>query len=1583
MNGIMPTLNFAVVKQLFAVSILALAVIVGLACDGPAPTPTTASTPTPERTPTVAPTPAMAPSPIVAPTPTPPPSPIVAPTPTPPPTPTVAPTPEPETAATGQQIEWGRCDAPFECGQVQVPADYRDPEAGNIKIAFLIHRATSPEKRIGYLFVNPGGPGASGFELASRVLSGRFTDEVVEHFDIVGFDPRGVKYSQPDFACGEPGELDALLATIDGVFDTPEEMAAGEKLAALCVNSMGPVAGLVHSGYVAADMDEIRKALGAEQISYYGVSYGSYLGAWYATLFPDSVRAMVVDAAGNNQAYQTANRQERIALNVEGDKESLDAALEEALRACTDPDCPIYNNGDPVGYYRQAAAKFHLVNTAAGSPESEFLAINLLIFNQTLWPHLWHGLAELWEDDNPNIFVQYANALLKDDPGVVLMNNAVGCLDTWVLRPDLDRAARLEDDRIIHSIITERFPLLALAKAAGSLESTCPFYDQFAPAPLEEPLDGSDVPILVIGNGSDAATPLSESRDFAVKSLSNGYLIETDHFKHGVYPDNQCVNNHVHRALIDGKLPSARRVFCDEDRTFAPKAEPATAALPAERMNLVGCAKGFGCGWIQVPADYRDPEAGSIRIALSVHRATSPDKRIGYLFVNPGGPGSSGVDLVAGARRGNFSDEILERFDIIGFDPRGVETAPKVIKLLKEAGVDPSLVSWGSQIDFACGDPGEQLALLASIDMPIDTPEEIAAGEAAANLCIQSMGPVGGLVHSEYVARDMDEIRKALGAEQISYLGFSYGSELGVWYATLFPDSVRAMAVDGARNPFPTDPDQQEPVSKPEELTRGDIGETNLAVFEARVAAALAACADPECPIYNDGDPVGYFRQAVAKTDLINAAAKHPHAGFYGVYKATRDETGWPELWQGLFELHENDDPAILLKYARDNSYIRELGASFNDHVNCLDQWVVDPENDRAARLEQEAKAFANESKGKERYPLLWSIPAPTLPEACTFYDQFAPGPLAGPFDGGGLPILVVGNHDDPATLFSDSEEVATEVLSNGYLVETSHFKHVVYPRNQCVNDHIHRALIDSVMPDERRVFCEEDRTFAPGPAAKPEPAATGEQIDWSKCGPLECGSIRVPADYRDPEAGSINIAVNVHRATSPEKRIGYLLVNPGGPGGSGIEVAFAAALGQFSDEIVERFDIVGFDPRGVGLSDELVAHFDKERIDFSELVGGGSQPEFACGGPGEQLALLASIDGAIDTPEEIAAGEAAANLCIQSMGPVGGLLHSAYVAYDMDEIRKALGAEQISYFGASYGSALGVWYATLFPDSVRAMVVDGASNPVEQATTQQERVASEIQGEWEPFETLLEKALTACAADPQCPIYNDGNPVGYFKQAAVKLGLVNAAAGNNPEAGTWGVVSTLYSEKGWPDLWQGLFELNENDDPSILLKYAEKQFPDQGPTAARFSDHVNCLDNWSLHPELARSARLDDAAGVAAAFKERLPLLAVLRSYSWLVNACPFYDRFAPEPLEGPLNGGGVPILVIGNHSDPATPFNESEELVTDTLSDGYLVETSHRKHVVYPENQCVNDHIHRALIEGVYPSARRVFCEREDPSE
>ncbi len=461
------------------------------------------------------------------------------------------------------------------------------------------------------------------------------------------------------------------------------------------------------------------------------------------------------------------------------------------------------------------------------------------------------------------------------------------------------------------------------------------------------------------------------------------------------------------------------------------------------------------------------------------------------------------------------------------------------------------------------------------------------------------------------------------------------------------------------------------------------------------------------------------------------------------------------------------------------------------------------------------------------------------------------------------------------------------------------------------------------------------------------------EQVAWEQCvSGLECATVSVPADYADPSLGSINIAVNVSRARVPDERIGYLFVNPGGPGGSGVQIVDAAVL-VFTDEVLDRFDIIGFDPRGVG----------------------DSEPDFTCGPPGSALAAFATTDPPVDTLEEVAVVETVVDSCVESMGPAAGRLHSEFVARDMDEIRNALGAEQISYLGFSYGSALGVWYASLFPDNVRAMVVDGADNPLDDVSTQDLRLQNFVD-ELQDFERLLNDALESCDSD-ECPIFNGGDPIGYFYEAADKMDLVVADVSDNPSAAFLGLVQPLYDEASWPTLHEALFDLNDNDDATGFATLARSQLL-EAEDGVNITGYINCLDGYSLFPEIDRETQVNDSDAIDELFAEKFPLMWAANRPS--VSICPYLDVIAPPAFEGDFDGGDVPILVIGNPSDPATPFSESEELVEDTLSNGYLAEVDHASHVVYPANDCANELIHALLLDGELPEDRRSTCAREE---
>lgn len=483
-----------------------------------------------------------------------------------------------------------------------------------------------------------------------------------------------------------------------------------------------------------------------------------------------------------------------------------------------------------------------------------------------------------------------------------------------------------------------------------------------------------------------------------------------------------------------------------------------------------------------------------------------------------------------------------------------------------------------------------------------------------------------------------------------------------------------------------------------------------------------------------------------------------------------------------------------------------------------------------------------------------------------------------------------------------------------------------------------------------------------PAPAKEPSddevaqlPLAA-ETIEWEDCDFDQCGIVEVPVDYDDPSAGTLNIAVSVHRATDLDKRVGYLLMNPGGPGGPGLGMATAG----WPEELEEAFDLIGFDPRGVG----------------------ASEPTFACGQGSEQFDLLNQIDGLPDTPEEVELGRQAVQLCVDSMGPAALQLGTDEVVRDMDEIRKALGAEQISYLGGSYGSTIGIWYASRFPENVQSMVIDAAGDSTLKSDTLEATIDT-LAAIGLPLEAQLEAALNSCV-DDSCPAWNDGDPIGYWQQAAAKFDLVVDEAGGNPSAGLTSVNGFLYTQDDWPALHNAVADLVERDDASLFIDQGfARSTLGADPTAPKFHEYVNCLDAIALHGtktvEEAVARALDFQDDVEAWFGDNLPLLAAIETPD-VLPTCDYFELLDPPGLDVAFDGGGVPILVIGNTSDQVTPFVQSEQVANEVLANGHLVKTDHFAHTVYPANTCVNDAVHAALIDQEY-STEVVECERQDP--
>ena len=437
----------------------------------------------------------------------------------------------------------------------------------------------------------------------------------------------------------------------------------------------------------------------------------------------------------------------------------------------------------------------------------------------------------------------------------------------------------------------------------------------------------------------------------------------------------------------------------------------------------------------------------------------------------------------------------------------------------------------------------------------------------------------------------------------------------------------------------------------------------------------------------------------------------------------------------------------------------------------------------------------------------------------------------------------------------------------------------------------------------------------------------------------VDVGTLEVPVDYRDPDGPTFELFLARYNALDPDERIGSLLINVGGPGFGSTDLAFVAAR-VFDRPLLERFDIIGWDPRGTGESDPSIDCIDDYDGYFAEI---DSTPEDAA-----ERELL------IETAQRFA------QACVDNNADIIEHIGTNNTARDIDTIRRALGEETISYFGFSYGSELGATWATLFPDTVRAAVLDGASDPEADST---ESSLQQLAG----FEASLSTFLAQCSDDEACAFHNDGDAESALEALLVELDAdpVDSADGRPPvnrDVATTAIVQAMYSESFWPALEQSLAAAADGNGSGLLALF--DSYYQRAPDGT-YGDELEAFQAISC----ADTAERDTVAEVeaeSALFTEVAPRLAPEGSIG-------FFCTFFPDAIEprAEISGDGAgPIVVIGTTGDPATPF-ESTVRMSEVLEDGRLVIVEADQHTGYGVNRCVIDVVNDYLVDLSPPTS------------
>ena len=429
------------------------------------------------------------------------------------------------------------------------------------------------------------------------------------------------------------------------------------------------------------------------------------------------------------------------------------------------------------------------------------------------------------------------------------------------------------------------------------------------------------------------------------------------------------------------------------------------------------------------------------------------------------------------------------------------------------------------------------------------------------------------------------------------------------------------------------------------------------------------------------------------------------------------------------------------------------------------------------------------------------------------------------------------------------------------------------------------------------------------------------QEIEWATCyESYECGDLQVPLDYADIDSGSISIALVRLPATS-EPYLGSLLMNPGGPGGSGVELV--GEWGEIWEMVFSNFDVIGFDPRGVGSSTQVLCPNDPDS-DESWLVEDGE-----------------------DTTELFVEATEHVEECLEMSGELFYHVGTNNVARDMDSIRVAVGAEKINYFGYSYGTRIGAVYASLFPERVRAMVLDGPVSPEEHPSA-----FSPIQGLG--FENAWNRFAADCDSRMSCALNEYGGAGEALLAAKELLRSGNIPTENDRELTEsefiWSVGAALYSPYSWPDLEGGIIEVLEEGTGVISQRlvddYEGRKEDGTYDNSSAVGFLVNCTDDPNRPTEEEIAEEVDAVADQLEHFG------SLWRSDTGCYGMPPSLD-----PLHVEQANLQTPALVIALEGDPATPMDWARGL-TDSIGQAVLITSDGEGHGAFLSNsECVTD--------------------------